>query len=553
MATVFDFDASSESDADLLARLRDGDVDAYEVLWSRHIGAAMRQGRKLSPDHAEDLVSESFLAVLRQVTTTDAGPRTSFRAYLFTVMRNTAMRWGRAALRSVPDPEVDDVDDADPSLLHEEDSDATEILRAFRTLPARWQRVLWLTEVEQVPRPEIASELGIRPNAVSSLHRRARNGLREEWLSHQVPADLRDAPGHVGRDLPAYVAGAPDVDADRIRSHVGGCSRCADALAVLSTRNSRRADLGIGVLGFGALAVAASQSGASVPVAAASAGTGAAGASAAGTALGTAAGIGGSATSIAAIGSVAVLSIGAIAVSAIAATSNSTDPAGGTGARDFVEIVEPTVVSGPDAGGTPRTPPAVASAGPRATGVGAAPTDPGVVVAPGTDPGTEEVELAATGVSGRFAADPSVAAPYAGAPDVSAPASPAPTPTAPGTVPPPRTDPVERPSEEPTTGPVEEPSTGPVEEPTVEPDAESPEPPEPGSEEPTGEPTEEPTEDPTEEPTIPVAPDPITLELTTTSSTGFFAPVLTGTTQPGNLVAVEYAGEQYTVAPGADG
>ncbi|MGO1833829.1 MAG: RNA polymerase sigma factor, partial [Actinomycetaceae bacterium] len=130
MASEIDSDTSSGSDADLLARLRDGDLGAYEVLWERHVGAAMRLARRLAADDAEDLVSEAFAAVLRQVTTTDAGPRSSFRAYLFTVMRNTAMRWSKAAQRSVADPEVDDVDDADPSVLFEEDSDAAEILRA---------------------------------------------------------------------------------------------------------------------------------------------------------------------------------------------------------------------------------------------------------------------------------------------------------------------------------------------------------------------------------------------------------------------------------------
>ncbi|MGO1563128.1 MAG: RNA polymerase sigma factor, partial [Actinomycetaceae bacterium] len=301
MASEIDSDTSSGSDADLLARLRDGDLGAYEVLWERHVGAAMRLARRLAADDAEDLVSEAFAAVLRQVTTTDAGPRSSFRAYLFTVMRNTAMRWSKAAQRSVADPEVDDVDDADPSVLFEEDSDAAEILRALRALPERWQRVLWLTEVERVARPEIARQLGIRPNAVSSLHRRARNGLREEWLTQQVPADLRDAPGHVARDLPAYVAGSPDVDADRIRSHVGECSRCADALAVLNVRSSRRAEITLGTLGFGALAVAASQSGATVAV-----GTGA--------------------------GSVASAGVGSASVGASAASVGAGSAGAGTGA-----------------------------------------------------------------------------------------------------------------------------------------------------------------------------------------------------------------------------
>ena len=62
------------SDAQLLRALRDGEREAYVVLWQRHIGAALRYARRMFPSRAEDLASESFLAIYQQVTTAGGGP-----------------------------------------------------------------------------------------------------------------------------------------------------------------------------------------------------------------------------------------------------------------------------------------------------------------------------------------------------------------------------------------------------------------------------------------------------------------------------------------------
>lgn len=168
----------SRSDAQLIADLRDGEVDAYEELWLRHIGPALRMARRLAPNHAEDLAAEAFATVLHQITVVGGGPEQSFRAYLFTVMRNLAIRWNQEGRRLLPISVLDDpaVEDGADHVLAEED--ARIVLRALRSLPARWQQVLWLTEVDDMPRPAIAAQFDMSPNSVSALLRRARHGLR---------------------------------------------------------------------------------------------------------------------------------------------------------------------------------------------------------------------------------------------------------------------------------------------------------------------------------------------------------------------------------------
>ncbi|KKI22191.1 MULTISPECIES: sigma-70 family RNA polymerase sigma factor [unclassified Leucobacter] len=242
------------SDAELLLRLRSGDARAYEALWSRHIGAALRLARRIDRDRAEDLVSESFLAVYRQVTTTDAGPTEAFRAYLFTVIRNTAARWGREMERFpvLPDAEPAHADDG-LSIVSRE-ADAAEVLAAFRALPERWQRVLWLSEVDEVPRPRIAAELRIRPNAVSSLHRRARAGLLNHWLIRQVPDALRADTAHRAELLPGYVIGNLAA-AERVaaEAHIAVCAVCAELLGDLRSSASTLQRATLSTAGFAAL------------------------------------------------------------------------------------------------------------------------------------------------------------------------------------------------------------------------------------------------------------------------------------------------------------
>ncbi|WP_175494164.1 RNA polymerase sigma factor [Herbiconiux ginsengi] len=216
------------------------------MLWRRHSDAAYRYASRLIPAQADDLVSEAFVAILHQVTTTDKGPQFAFRSYLKAVIRNTAAEWERQAGRYLNSDDLDQADLRDGLSLLEQKSDSEDVITAFRSLPDRWQRVLWLAEVTEAGRAEIAKELGIKPNAVSALQRRARTGLRFQWLTQQIPAALRDDTDHVARLIPQYLTepnnGAVAV---AVTTHVRTCSVCEDLLR--STR-ARAAGLRGGAL-----------------------------------------------------------------------------------------------------------------------------------------------------------------------------------------------------------------------------------------------------------------------------------------------------------------
>ena len=150
-------DASRASALDLVAATRDGDRGAFAQLWQRHQQAALTVAASMqSGFDADDLVSESFALVYRSIMR-GGGPTTGFRAYLFTTVRNTAAAWGRGQ-REFADDQLDEV--VDPRTEWDETDaalDRSTTVQAFRSLPTRWQEVLWYTEIEKLKPAAVAA------------------------------------------------------------------------------------------------------------------------------------------------------------------------------------------------------------------------------------------------------------------------------------------------------------------------------------------------------------------------------------------------------------
>ncbi|MDQ1572496.1 MAG: hypothetical protein QOH44_55 [Actinomycetota bacterium] len=174
------------SDETLVANARSGDQGAFAELWRRHYRSGARVARQFTTSiDADDLVSEAYTRIYQRVLA-GGGPTGAFRPYLYTTIRNLAASWGAASR----DVQVDDIQDfEDPSTLDDPAAialDRTLTARAFRSLPERWQSVLWYTEVEGMDPHEVAPILGMSANGVAALSYRAREGLRKAWLQAHV-------------------------------------------------------------------------------------------------------------------------------------------------------------------------------------------------------------------------------------------------------------------------------------------------------------------------------------------------------------------------------
>ncbi|RZI88515.1 MAG: sigma-70 family RNA polymerase sigma factor, partial [Microbacterium sp.] len=241
MKSTDDAHPDTPSDHDLVVRTRTGDADAFGELVRRHyrsgISVAQSITSSIDPD---DLVQEAYTRVFRSIQR-GGGPTGSFRAYLFASVRNAAASWGRAP-RETPIEELDAVAEPAPSLHDSDDAlDRGLTHQAFRSLPSRWQEVLWYTEIEQMKPSEIAPLLGMKPSAVAQLAFRAREGLRAAWIQAHLRSVSDDSPcAWTIHRLGAYARGTLSRrDHTRIEEHLAVCARCT-IVAAEATEVSHR-------------------------------------------------------------------------------------------------------------------------------------------------------------------------------------------------------------------------------------------------------------------------------------------------------------------------
>ena len=195
------------SDKELISRVRRGDASAQTALYERHYSYALRVAFRHanSSYEAEDLVAEGFERTFGALQTGN-GPNEFFRAYLSSVVSRLAAANNEKEKRRslVGDFSFFDVGDdfSDPAVNAFE---SRVVGSAFRSLPERWQAVLWFTEVDGLKPSEVTHFLDLSANAVAALALRAREGLREAYLQAHVSEPKSTHCQIVAKQLGAYV------------------------------------------------------------------------------------------------------------------------------------------------------------------------------------------------------------------------------------------------------------------------------------------------------------------------------------------------------------
>jgi RNA polymerase sigma factor (sigma-70 family) len=256
------------SDAELIARVRNGDLEAYGELFGRHHHAAERMARQLVPaNDADDLASDAFAKVLDALRG-GGGPDISFRAYLLTTVRRVhvdRIRSGRKvqATDDIASYEREPETFDDPTVTGFESGAAA---KAFASLPERWQAVLWHTEVEGEKPAAIAPLLGMTANGVSALAYRAREGLRQAYLQQHLADAAGDRCRWTTERLGAYVRGGlTKRENHNLRGHLDECAKCtAVYLELVEVNSALPALLAPALLGTAGLGYLAAASGAKI-------------------------------------------------------------------------------------------------------------------------------------------------------------------------------------------------------------------------------------------------------------------------------------------------
>ena len=172
----------------LLTAAAGGDEDAFGVLWHDLQPRLLRYFKVITPEAAEDLASETWLAVIRGIGRFQ-GDEAAFRAWVFTIARHKARDgWRRAARRpvqelpatSLAEPPAPD----DPAATVLEDASTQAALALIATLPAGQAEAVVLRVVAGLEVTQVAEIMDKRPNTVRVLTHR---GLRR--LAERLGAD----------------------------------------------------------------------------------------------------------------------------------------------------------------------------------------------------------------------------------------------------------------------------------------------------------------------------------------------------------------------------
>lgn len=223
-------------DPHLIAEVRAGNISAFDDLYRRHRGIALAVATAQTDNasDADDIVAEAFAAVFISLKE-GKGPDEFFRAYLLTVVRRMAHLRNRQAARAVPghDGDLDAaIDQTDPVVSAFE---STTMAKAFKTLPERWQAVLWYMDVEQMKPAAVAALIGSSANGASSLLLRAREGLRQAYLQHHITVPDTDPCAGYANQLGKYARNKLSRSAAaKLEAHLSGCAKCTAILADLS-------------------------------------------------------------------------------------------------------------------------------------------------------------------------------------------------------------------------------------------------------------------------------------------------------------------------------
>ena len=186
-----------DADATLLARLRDGDEQAFTDLVGRYHSSMLRLAMSFvsSQAVAEEVVQDTWLAVLRGLGRFEE--RSSLRTWVFTILVNRARSTGVREARTVPVADAGPVVDASrfgpngawavpPEHWAEEAEnriDAVKLSGLLRGgldgLPGRQREVVLLRDVEGLSSAEVCKVLSISEVNQRVLLHRGRSKLRQ--------------------------------------------------------------------------------------------------------------------------------------------------------------------------------------------------------------------------------------------------------------------------------------------------------------------------------------------------------------------------------------
>ncbi len=187
---------STDPDAAIIAKVQNGDADAFEDLIARHSRRVYRTllGILGNQEEARDAMQDTFVKAFQHIGSFQG--RSRFSTWLTSIASNTGLQLlrDRRPMQSL-DEGVPDEDEGfrprqirawteDPEQLYSRTETRALVEESVMELPAKYRVVLMLRDIEQLSIEETAAALGLGIPALKSRHLRGRLMLREALTPH---------------------------------------------------------------------------------------------------------------------------------------------------------------------------------------------------------------------------------------------------------------------------------------------------------------------------------------------------------------------------------
>jgi RNA polymerase sigma-70 factor (ECF subfamily) len=177
-----------EPEIEWMARIRDGDMEAFRLLVEAHQSRVINTISKLlgSDAEAEDLAQQVFIRVWRSASRYQ--PTAKFTTWLFRIARNLVFNELRRRKHLVEQQEdsseLAERAEREPDRVLLEGELQKAIQNAIQELPEAQRIAIVLRRYEEMPYEEIARVMGTTVPAVKSILFRARAELREKLAKY---------------------------------------------------------------------------------------------------------------------------------------------------------------------------------------------------------------------------------------------------------------------------------------------------------------------------------------------------------------------------------
>jgi RNA polymerase sigma-70 factor (ECF subfamily) len=183
---------------DLMARIAEGDEDAFEILINRHQASILNLVYRFIGDRtqAKDLAQEVFIRVWQAAGSYQ--PKAKFTTWIYRITANLCFNELKSARRrrwfsfnrsdedgehTIEEALPDSTPSAEDLLLSKERS--RQISDALQSLPPNQRMALVLKRYDDLSYQEIAQILGCSVSAVESLLVRAKRSLQEKLKDYE--------------------------------------------------------------------------------------------------------------------------------------------------------------------------------------------------------------------------------------------------------------------------------------------------------------------------------------------------------------------------------